>query len=33
VTPLGRAVVKAESLRQAKLLELAGKLSLFGKRS
>lgn len=33
VTSLGRAVLRAESLRQAKLLELAGKLSLYRKRS
>ena len=33
LTTLGRAVVKAESLRQAQLLKLAGKLKLFAGRS
>lgn len=32
VTPLGRSVLRAESQRQAKLLELAGKLNLLGSR-
>jgi DNA-binding PadR family transcriptional regulator len=32
VTPLGRELVRAESRRQAKLLELAGKLKLQGGR-
>jgi DNA-binding PadR family transcriptional regulator len=32
VTALGRAVLRAESQRQAKLLELAGKLKLLGGR-
>lgn len=32
VTPLGRSVLRAESQRQAKLLELAGKLKLLGGR-
>jgi DNA-binding PadR family transcriptional regulator len=32
VTPLGRSVLRAESHRQARLLELAGKLKLLGGR-
>jgi DNA-binding PadR family transcriptional regulator len=32
VTPLGRSVARAEAERQAKLLELAGKLKLLGGR-
>lgn len=32
VTSLGRSVLRAESRRQAKLLELAGKLKLLGGR-
>jgi DNA-binding PadR family transcriptional regulator len=32
VTSLGRSVLRAESQRQAKLLELAGKLNLLGGR-
>jgi DNA-binding PadR family transcriptional regulator len=32
VTSLGRSVLRAESQRQAKLLELAGKLKLLGGR-
>ena len=33
VTPLGRSVLLAESRRQAELVERAGKLNLFGKKS